>query len=280
MKIALDAGHGYNTSGKRIPDGSMREWEFNNAVLYFIKSALEGYEEVSILVTSDPSGKTDVPLKVRTDKANQFGADLTLSIHANAFGAGGFNDVSGIETFIHPEGSNKSLEVAAAIQSELLRETSGKNRGVKRANFHMVRAPKGAAVLVECGFMTNKEEAEKLKTDAYRKKCAEAITKALVSVYKLKAKPKPKPKPAQAKPVQSKPAAPKKEESVQILTGGLTPEMVEEVSVFFKSKGWWAQVQFKAGGKNPRALSGGLKPEARAEFEAWLKERKWFYEIV
>lgn len=76
-------------------------------------------------------------------------------------------------------------------------------------------------------------------------------------------------------------AAPKpKGESVQILTGGLTPAMVEEVSAFFKAKGWWAQVQFTNDGENPRALSGGLKSKAREEFEKWLKERKWYYEIV
>ncbi|MDX8288825.1 hypothetical protein SLL00_03430 [Metabacillus indicus] len=72
----------------------------------------------------------------------------------------------------------------------------------------------------------------------------------------------------------------KKEESVRILTGGLSPAMVEEVTVFFKAKGWWAQVQFTNDGENPRALSGGLKSKARAEFESWLKERKWYYEIV
>ncbi|OHR74016.1 hypothetical protein HMPREF3291_05365 [Bacillus sp. HMSC76G11] len=81
---------------------------------------------------------------------------------------------------------------------------------------------------------------------------------------------KPAPKPA---------AAPKKEESVQILTGGLSPAMVEEVSEYFKEKGWWAQVQFTTDGKNPRALSGGLDPKMRAEYEAWLKERKWYYVV-
>lgn len=196
MKLALDAGHSFNTPGKRIPDGSMREWEFNNVVLNYVKSALEGYEGVSILVTSDPTGKTDVPLKTRTDKANNFKADFTLSIHANGFGAGGFNEACGIETFIYTTASQKSLEVASAIQNQMIRETGRKNRGVKRGNLHMVRETNGPAALVECGFMTNKEEAALLKTDAYRKKCATAIVNGLVSVYKLK----PKAKPVQPKP--------------------------------------------------------------------------------
>ncbi|MFY0760178.1 hypothetical protein AB1K32_15010 [Metabacillus dongyingensis] len=72
---------------------------------------------------------------------------------------------------------------------------------------------------------------------------------------------------------------PVKEESVRILTGGLSPAMVEEVSAFFKQKGWWAQVQFTNDGENPRALTGGLKGKAKSEFETWLKERKWYYEV-
>ncbi|MCM3651343.1 GH25 family lysozyme [Metabacillus litoralis] len=69
-------------------------------------------------------------------------------------------------------------------------------------------------------------------------------------------------------------------ESVKIKTGGLTPEMVEEVTKYFKNKDWWAQVQFTTDGKNPRALSGGLDPSMRQDFEKWLNDRNWWYEIV
>lgn len=271
-KFAFDAGHaGFGiTPGKRTPDG-MYEWEFNNAVLNYVKNALDQYQGVSTLILSDPTGKRDVPLKERVAKANAFNADFTLSIHANAYGTGGWNDKGeGIETWIFEKASQKSLEVASAIQNQLIQFTGRLNRGVKRGNLYMTKYPKGPAALVECGFMTNREEAALLKTDAYRKKCAEAIIEAYVSVYKLVPKSKPAPEPA---------AAPKKEESVQILTGGLSPAMVEEVSTYFKEKGWWAQVQFTADGKNPRALSGGLDPKMRAEYEKWLKERSWFYSV-
>lgn len=67
--------------------------------------------------------------------------------------------------------------------------------------------------------------------------------------------------------------------SVQILTGGLTLAMQNEVAAFFQHEKWWAQLQFK-GDKNPRALTGGLKPEARAKFEKFLNDRNWFYEII
>lgn len=50
----------------------------------------------------------------------------------------------------------------------------------------MVRETKAPAILVECGFMDNREEAALLKTDTYRRKCAEAIVAGIVSTYGLK----------------------------------------------------------------------------------------------
>ena len=56
--IAIDNGHGYNTPGKRIPDGSMREWEFNYAVAKYLKEELEyqgfkTYESAVILMLTE-----------------------------------------------------------------------------------------------------------------------------------------------------------------------------------------------------------------------------------
>jgi N-acetylmuramoyl-L-alanine amidase len=59
---------------------------------------------------------------------------------------------------------------------------------VKTANFHVLRETKMPAILVECGFMTNREECELLKSDAYRRKCAEAIVAGIVETYGLKPK--------------------------------------------------------------------------------------------
>ena len=58
MKIALDAGHGLYTPGKRTPDDE-REWSFNNKVLLACKEELEKYKGVDILRLDDPTGKND-----------------------------------------------------------------------------------------------------------------------------------------------------------------------------------------------------------------------------
>lgn len=67
------------------------------------------------------------------------------------------------------------------MQKHVNRET-----GVKATNFQVLRETKMTAILEECGFMTNKEEAKLLKSDSYRKKGAQAIVKDLINQYKRK----------------------------------------------------------------------------------------------
>ena len=188
MKIAIDAGHGPETPGKRTPDGSLREYHFNAPTArYVADELLHEYEGVEILLTFDDS--RDVPLKERTDRANAWGADVFVSIHANAYGAGGWNDAKGIETFVYKTRPAAALKLAEAVHRNLILATGRPDRGVKTADFHVLRETKMPAILVECGFMTNREEAELLKSDAYRRKCAAAIVAGIVEVCGLRKKP-------------------------------------------------------------------------------------------
>lgn len=187
MKIVIDAGHGYNTAGKRCPDGSMREWEFNNVVAKYVADELARYVGVTTKFTHDTTGKTDVPLITRTKEANAWPADILVSIHANAAG-NVWSNANGIETFVYSLGSVNSVKLAKAVQTQLIAKTGRRDRGVKSGNLHMVRETKMPAILVECGFMDNREESALLKTDAYRRKCAEAIVEGIASVYGLKRK--------------------------------------------------------------------------------------------
>jgi N-acetylmuramoyl-L-alanine amidase len=182
MKIVVDAGHGFETEGKRTPDG-MREYEFNREVARIAKAELQQYKNVEVYFTH--ADERDVPLSIRTDRANQLKADVFVSIHANAFGSGGWNQASGIETYVHPTASAKNVELAKAVQKRLVTLTGRRDRGIKTANFHVLRETTMPTILTECGFMTNQEEATLLQTSAYRKKCAQAIVSGLVTFYKL-----------------------------------------------------------------------------------------------
>src|SRR5690625_1294415 len=81
--VAIDAGHGMGTAGKRTPDGE-REWSFNSVVAQSIIDNLKSYKGVKTVRLDDPTGKRDVPLRERTNKANGAKADILISCHHNA----------------------------------------------------------------------------------------------------------------------------------------------------------------------------------------------------
>ncbi|WP_409251966.1 N-acetylmuramoyl-L-alanine amidase [Bacillus sp. SCS-153A] len=184
MKIIIDAGHGYSTPGKRSPSG-MREYEFNRAAAQSVKKNLLSYENTEVFFTH--SDHKDVSLDQRTDWANFIKADVFISIHANAFGSG-WNEARGVETYVHLTNPQAAVRLANTIQNRLAAMTGLVNRGVKTADFHVLRETEMTAVLVECGFMTNRKEAELLQSPVYRNTCGQAIALALADFYRLKKK--------------------------------------------------------------------------------------------
>jgi len=178
--IAIDAGHGYETPGKRSPDG-MREYAFNRAVAKELMIQLEGKSIRTIQTHHDA---TDVPLIQRTILANQSRAAFLVSIHANAFGNGQWNEVAGIETYVHTKKGNAARPIAQTIHQALITGTKQKDRGIKQADFYLLRESTMPAVLVECGFMTNRQEKALLASPEYRIKCGRLIADGIVSYLK------------------------------------------------------------------------------------------------
>lgn len=186
--IAIGDGHGAETAGKRTPpfaNGTvMKENEFNKATVNYLEKELErcGF---SVLQTAPED--TDTPLSMRAKRANDAGADLYISIHANAFGSG-WNDANGVESWIYSKNDKDTLDAAQKIQSEVIKETGLKDRGIKESgnSLGILRDTKMSAVLVECGFMTNPQEAAMLKSDTYRKKVAKAICRGVCLHFGVK----------------------------------------------------------------------------------------------
>lgn len=182
--IAVDAGHGMDTAGKRtpaFPDGTiMRENEFNRATAEFLVKALERNGFKTLLTAPEIK---DTPLQTRVKRANKAKADAFICIHANAYD-NKWNDANGIESWIYSKSGNKTMRLAEDIQKELIAITKRKNRGIKKSSdLYVLRYTDMIAVLVECGFLTNLEEATLLRSENYRKKCAEGICKGICKYY-------------------------------------------------------------------------------------------------
>ena len=178
MKICLDYGHSAQTKGKRSPDSSLMEYEFNRDVGRRLKAILERHGvEVIETVTDD----TDVSLAERCNIANKNNVDYFVSIHANADGTG-YNWTSARGWEIHIVGKGgKAEKLAKEIHKHSIPILGLKDRGVRISNFQVLRDTKAPAVLIEHGFYTNKEECELLKTESFRQKCAEVDARGILS---------------------------------------------------------------------------------------------------
>ena len=186
IKLGVDAGHGLNTAGKRTPDGE-REWTFNDAVLRAFIAELSLYEGVEIKRFDDPTGKTDVPLQTRTDGANAWKADYYMSFHHNALSAK-WGDWTGVETYVYTNPGEKALALANAIHPAVVSAYGLRDRGVKRANLHIVRETKMPAILIEGGFMDSRIDIVKLRDKAVLEGAGKAIAQAFAKFAKLSKK--------------------------------------------------------------------------------------------
>lgn len=190
-KVAIDAGHGSNTAGKRTPDGYREHW-INVKCAYYFEQALKRCGINTVRIGWDDTNSkddVDVPLTTRQKQIKAAKCDASVSWHANAFGNGStFNSAQGVETLIHNNTAyvKDSEKLAKAIQKELVKGTEQKDRGVKTQNLAMCNCSAmgtDASVLIEIGFMTNKAEADLMKTEAFCKEQAEEAAKGVCNYF-------------------------------------------------------------------------------------------------
>lgn len=177
--IALDDGHGANTPGKRTPNipgvGVIKENAFNKAVVNYLNQELKrcGFKTLLVAPTDE-----DTPLSTRTNRANAAKADIYVSVHYNAGGG------SGVETYHYP-GSTKSRKLAQCIHEYVIQGTKQKNRGVKTANFYVLKYTNMPAALVEYGFMDDPSlrEAKLMINKAFQQECARETAQGICEYF-------------------------------------------------------------------------------------------------
>ncbi len=193
FKLALNAGHGKNTLGKRclkkLDSKQTREWTLNSRICEKIENKLLAYTGYDLIRLDDTTGNKDIALKKRTDAANNFGADFYLSIHHNAGINGGTG--GGLETYTYKKASVQSIQWQDALYKALINHTGLKgNRsdGTRYANLHECRESNMPCVLIECGFMDSKTDVPIILTDKFAEQVADACVEVIVSKGKLKKK--------------------------------------------------------------------------------------------
>lgn len=189
FKLVLDAGHGYQTAGKRCTIKGyehIQEYSLNKRITNKIYDILKNYN-VDILVVD--STEQDVPLKTRTNKANKFGANLYLSIHHNAGINGGKG--GGIMAFAYKPTLTATVAWQKDFYNEIVKNTGLKgNRStpIAYADLHVLRETKMSAVLLECGFMDSTTDTPIIVQDSFADKVA--LSCASVIIHRAKLTPK------------------------------------------------------------------------------------------
>lgn len=174
--IVVDPGHDGTTLGAVYPDASGTKIYEKDLTLSISNKLKTELEKAGYNVVMTRTGETAGDLYERCELANAVNADLFISIHINASGT--VPTFQGLYTYYHPS-SNRSKKFAQAVQSAVCSASGAIDRGIASADFVVLRETNMAAVLVECGFMSNVEELERLKTDDYQQKLAEGITQGV-----------------------------------------------------------------------------------------------------
>jgi N-acetylmuramoyl-L-alanine amidase len=178
--VAIDAGHGGRDMGTTGPTGLL-EKDVTLDIAQRVRELLVR-AGVRVVMTRETDAYVDLTDRPRT--ARQQGATVFVSIHGNASVRSSSN---GSETYyLTPQ----SLALAQMVQEELARIAGLSNRGVKTANFLVLRESDIPAVLVEVGYLSNPEEETRLRAEALRQRLAEAITRGVqrfLAVYPVPA---------------------------------------------------------------------------------------------
>ena len=182
--ILVDAGHGGSDPGM-IGVGGLEEKGINLSISLLLRDTLEksGYsvimtrEEDKGLYDSSAANKKAQDMQRRIAMIREHMPVLSVSIHQNSYHDAG---VHGPQVFYY-ESSVEGKKLAEAVQSSLndLLEVDRPRKVKGNTSYYLLKRSSGTLVIVECGFLNNPEEAQKLQTKEYQEKVAAAVSEGI-----------------------------------------------------------------------------------------------------
>lgn len=168
--VVVDAGHGGKDNGAFRRYGGAEK----NATLDVATRLAQKLRESQFRVVMTRSSDVFVDLDDRAAISNRQKNAIFVSVHFNDSGRRG---IRGFETYYH---SPAARDLAYRIQRNLMTLPNAVNRGVKTANFRVLRKAAYPAVLVECGFLSNRSEGAGARSATRRDNLADKIAEAIV----------------------------------------------------------------------------------------------------
>ena len=186
--VILDAGHGAVDAGKVGINGVL-EKDINLLIAKKTKKYLEKNgiyvlmtrEKDSLLAEGEKGSRKIQDMKARVKLINETKPDLAVSIHQNSYHE---ENVHGAQVFYY-EHSRDGEKDAMILQKSLLGVDPDNTRQPKaNTTYYLLKRTEVPILIVECGFLSNREEAEKLSSEEYQKQIAEAIANGIESCLK------------------------------------------------------------------------------------------------
>ena len=177
FKVVIDPGHGGPEPGA-VGIGGLRETDVVLDVCLQIARLLQA-RGVQVLMTR--TSEVDVDLPPRVALANSSGADLFVSVHANALSMAR-PDVNGIETFFFEGAAPPSRRLAVALQEQMVAISPGTpDRGVRTGRYFVIRRTVMPSALVEMGFLTGEIDSRRLSDANFRRRMALALSAGILN---------------------------------------------------------------------------------------------------
>lgn len=180
--IVIDAGHGGWDPG--MVSNNVEEKGINLSIAQKLQVFLEQGGATVIITRNDDDGLSSNKrgdMYVRREIANNSHADIFVSIHQNSFQK---SSVKGAQAFYF-NSSDNSKKLAEKVQARLVEfvDPSNKFQAKENGNYYVLKQTTMPAVLVECGFLTNYNERQKLVTDEYQDKIAWGIYLGIIDYF-------------------------------------------------------------------------------------------------
>lgn len=186
--VVIDPGHGGIDPGK-IGVNDALEKDINLAISKYVKEYLE-QENITVVMTREDEGglyseyspnKKKTDMYKRCEIIKEVNPAIAVSIHQNSYHEGG---VSGCQVFYFEE-STEGERLAKTIQKTMIEQLKPANEREAKANdsYYMLCHTVVPTVIVECGFLSNWNEAQLLITEDYQKKVARAVADGILAYF-------------------------------------------------------------------------------------------------
>ena len=168
--VVVDAGHGGKDNGAYRRFGGAEKIATLDVARRLERKLRESQLKTVMTRSSDVFISLDQRVSIENARKNS----VFVSIHFNDSRRRG---IHGFETYYH---SGVSLDLANGVQEKLMTIPHSKNGGVHTANFRVLRLANCPAVLVECGYLSNRSEGNQARDSEYRELLADRIAEAIV----------------------------------------------------------------------------------------------------